>query len=453
MAMRSVRIALVAWACNISFIVYLNLCEFAGDRNEISFFYNLSVEDEPVHDLYDYDSIYRSFGSHKSYEDVRLFEFKSFDTYTSPGVRNNGCRLTVVVVDPRPPTSMFNHSIWYALESVATHVPYACVVINTASCQVFNQSYDNVIESSTNQEEVNVVASVIYERALPLFRRMMEYGLVRINILNIKKYGLHHCDNFENGNSIFMNIHFWTDEFIEGLDGETVLIVQDDSVLCRHFDIDSWRHFAYVGAPWPPWVITCESARETWQKWAPRCNGVTEHQLNESMSQFCTKRYGGFQGNGGLSLRNRSWMIEAIQRCPTHYSGLDKYESFHYRNEDLYFAQILTGLNAHMPSAFEASLFSVESLFPEQTAEYVNLEESEVVDTIERLWNTGNGFLLYQRMHQHESYFENSLAIEIVPQLHTIPLGFHKPWLYHSNIILQGAQVREECKFLKFVLK
>jgi hypothetical protein len=146
-------------------------------------------------------------------------------------------------------------------------------------------------------------------------------------------------------------------------------------------------------------------------------------------------------------------MIEAIQRCPTHYSGLDKYESFHFRNEDLYFAQILTGLNAHMPSAFEASLFSVESLFPEQTAEYVNLEESEIVDTIKQLWNTGNGFLLYQRMHQHESYFENSLAVEIVPQLHTIPLGFHKPWLYHSNSILQGAQVREECKFLKFVLK
>ena len=113
MAMRSVRIALAVWACNISFIVYLN---------EIIFFYNLSVEDEPVHD---YDSIYRSFRSHKSYEDVRLFEFKSFDAYTSPGVRNNGCRLTVVVVDPRPPTSTFNHSIWYALESVATHVPKA----------------------------------------------------------------------------------------------------------------------------------------------------------------------------------------------------------------------------------------------------------------------------------------------------------------------------------------
>ena len=103
-----------------------------------------------------------------------------------------------------------------------------------------------MIESSTNQEEVNFVASVIYEQALPLFRRMMEYGLVRINILNIKKYGLHHCDNFENGNSIFMNIHFWTDEFIEGLDGVMVFIVQADSVLCRQLCL-CWCTLAPLG--------------------------------------------------------------------------------------------------------------------------------------------------------------------------------------------------------------
>ena len=440
MTMRSFRIPMVALACSISFTVY----QFAGDV--------LSIKGAMVHDLYDYDSIYFSFGSHKSYEDVRLFDFKSFDTYTSPGVRNNGCRLTVVVVDPRPPTSTFDHSIWYALESVASYVPYACVVINTASCQVFNQSYDNVIESSTNQEEVNVVASVIYERALPLFRRMMEYGLVRINILDIKKYGLDHCDNFRNGNSIFMNIHFWTDEFVEGLDSEMILTVQDDSVLCRHFEIDSWRHFAYVGAPWAPWLYPCDSARETWRKWAPRCNGVTEHQLNEGMSQFCAKRYGGFQGNGGLSIRNRRWMIEAIHRCPSQYSGLDKFESFN-ENEDRYFSLILTGLNATMPSAFEASLFSVETVFSEQLVDYMNLEEFEVVETIMQLWNNENGFLLYQQMHQHESYFNNSSVVEIVPELHTIPLGFHKPWHHLSKVVLQGAQVHDECKFLKYVMK
>ena len=249
-----------------------------------------------------------------------------------------------------------------------------------------------------------------------------------------------------------MNIYFWTDEFIEGLDGEMVLTVQADSVLCRDFEIDSWRHFAYVGAPWPPWVTTCVKARKSWQQWAPRCNGVTEYQLNESVSEFCRRGSGGFQGNGGLSIRNRTWMTEVIQRCPTQYSGLDTYETFHI-NEDLYFAHILTGLNATMPSAFEASLFSVETLFPEQTVEYLNLEEYEVMETIKQLWNDGAGVLLYERMHQSNSYSNDSSSVEIVPELHTIPLGFHKPWPYLPKDILQGAQVREECKFLKFVLK
>ena len=57
--------------------------------------------------------------------------------YTSPGIQKNGCPLTVVVVDPRPPSSAVNHSIWYALESVASYVSSACIVIHTASCQVF----------------------------------------------------------------------------------------------------------------------------------------------------------------------------------------------------------------------------------------------------------------------------------------------------------------------------
>jgi len=147
-------------------------------------------------------------------------------------------------------------------------------------------------------------------------------------------------------------------------------------------------------------------------------------------------------------------MIEAIHRFPSQYSGLDKSESFRiYDNEDKYFSVILTGLNATMPSVFEASLFSVETVFSEQLVDYMNLGEFEVVETIKQLWNDENGFLLYQRMHQHESYFNNSSVVESVPDLHTIPLGFHKPWPHLSKVILQGAQVQDECKFLKYVLK
>jgi hypothetical protein len=171
-------------------------------------------------------------------------------------------------------------------------------VINTASCQVIYQNYNDVNKLPTNQQEVAIVAKSMYEQALPLFRRMMESGHVSINILNFKKYGLEQCDNFGNGNTIFVNIHFWNDEFIEGIDNDMILTVQSDSVLCQHFEIDLWKHFAYVGAPWAPWasaVTTCDPLRSDWQKWAPSCNDLTDYQLNESVSYFCTEGHSVFK--------------------------------------------------------------------------------------------------------------------------------------------------------------
>ena len=88
-------------------------------------------------------------------------------------------------------------------------------------------------------------------------------------------------------------------------------------------------------------------------------------------------------------------MIEAIQRCPSSYSGMENHASFHFINEDMYFSTILNGLNATMASGFEASLFAVETLFPEQTDGYLNLEQSQVVETIDRLWGNATGNLLY----------------------------------------------------------
>ena len=44
-----------------------------------------------------------------------------------------------------------------------------------------------------------------------------------------------------------MNVNFWTDEFIEDVDSDTVLIIQDDAVLCHKFDVQNWKEFAFVG--------------------------------------------------------------------------------------------------------------------------------------------------------------------------------------------------------------
>ncbi len=395
----------------------------------------------------DYDDIYDSFGSHSSYSDRRLFDFATFHNYTSPRILRDGCPLTVAMVDPRPPTAGYNHPVWYALESLALFVPRACVVFHTASCQI--------IQHGSDRHKVHVVAKAVYERSLPKFRRMMERGQVRINIINNVKYGLQHCDSFGRGNHVFMSVRFWLDEFVDHLDSDTILTFQDDAVLCRSLDVDAWRHFAHVGAPWvPAWTLDarvggagCDSMRRLWKAWVPKCNGLTEYQAQDSMSRFCAPGYyGGLQGNGGLSLRNRNWMIEAIRRCPSEYSGLETFEEFGV-SEDVYFSTILNGLNATMPTAFEASLFSVENLFPEQTLENAMMRIDEILATVQRLWGNETGMLVYERMHRRDSYPESS------SELHTIPVGFHKPWWTVVPNVSDDVQIQKECKMLKFIVQ
>ncbi|KAL3766951.1 hypothetical protein ACHAW5_001795 [Stephanodiscus triporus] len=400
---------------------------------------------------YDYNEIYNSFGTHGSYADRRISDFDSFGNYTSTAVLNGGCRLTVSIVDPRPPTSGINHPIWFALESVAAYVPYACVVFHTSSCKSMLQT-QNMPAGPTDGQKVNAVAQSIYGRSLPLFRRMMERGLVRVNVLNSEKYG-EKCDNFGSGNSIFLNIRFWLDEFIDGVDSDMILTTQQDAVLCRHLDIDLWKHYAYVGAPWSPWVWgcsqeqNCDCMRNLWRTNAPKCNGVENHLAEENILQICTPGHGGFQGNGGLSIRNRSWMIEALRRCPTQFSGLGT-------QEDVFFSTVLNAINATMPSAFEAALFSVCSTFAEQTFDiYYKLNSDEIADTVKRLWGNDTGMSVYNRIHQSNS-----------SNRYTIPLGIHQLWNYGHAEHCQGVapegctyalkeqpNIHEECKFLKYI--
>jgi len=229
--------------------------------------------------------------------------------------------------------------------------------------------------------------------------------------------------------------------------------VQSDSVLCHYFDINLWAHFAYVGAPWGKgglWPSSCDTIRNQWRLWAPQCSLLNPDLV---LPRFCNQGHGGAVGNGGFSLRNRTWMIRAIETCPTQYSGLESFSITTTTPEDFYFSVILTGMHAAMPSAFEASLFSVESMFPEQAAtEYFDVSPFEFIETIRRLWGNDTGLLMYERMHQVETYFSNTSMESTADAtvFHTIPIGFHTPWYYHSEI-LSRTQIQQECKFLKFI--
>ena len=143
-------------------------------------------------------------------------------------------------------------------------------------------------------------------------------------------------------------------------------------------------------------------------------------------------------------------MVKAIRHCPTQFSGLGT-------QEDVFFSTVLNALNATMPTAFEAALFAVESIFAEHTFDYyfpldLALDKDEIEETIVRLWGNFTGMTVYNRMHQDNS------------STYTIPLGFHQPWNYGHAEHCQGVapegctylfktqpNINEVCKFLKYI--
>eukprot|EP00590_Aulacoseira_subarctica_P009004 CAMPEP_0172437670 /NCGR_PEP_ID=MMETSP1064-20121228/72387_1 /TAXON_ID=202472 /ORGANISM="Aulacoseira subarctica , Strain CCAP 1002/5" /LENGTH=264 /DNA_ID=CAMNT_0013186169 /DNA_START=274 /DNA_END=1065 /DNA_ORIENTATION=- len=226
---------------------------------------------------YDYDAILKKGSKHESYKDKYITDFSSFDSYTSPDVLRYGCNLTTVILEPRMPTADFTDSAWFAVESLATYASYSCVVIQTSSsadfkypgwftlesvatyasysCVVIQTSSCSVLppkdgkKSPPMSKQIEEVTKEIYKRALPMFRGMMERGLVRISILDHEKYQLPSCTDFYSPSNAWMSVNYWKDEFIDKVDSDMILIMQIDGVLCRDFDVNLWKDLAFVGAP------------------------------------------------------------------------------------------------------------------------------------------------------------------------------------------------------------
>jgi hypothetical protein len=158
---------------------------------------------------------------------------------------------------------------------------------------------------------------------------------------------------------MIMNTSFW-----ESVAGEKILIFQSDSALCSKssYKLESFLQYDYVGAPWAT-------------------NILSEPGLPISKLDRAT-RYDLFEGgNGGLSLRSKSSMIECSIAAT---SG-----KLHYRyglHEDIWFSYCLR-------------FFLKDKMLPNFTVE--------------------SNFAI-------ESTFEG-----LKPSF--CPVGIHKPWIYNHN--------------------
>lgn len=171
-------------------------------------------------------------------------------------------------------------------------------------------------------------------------RKIENFGLIVKNHLHFlpKGWGLTVCHSYENEsfvegelkdiigvnwmvvgsdkldanryNQLLTSNHFWN-----LIPHETVLIFQSDSLLLRK-GLELFENYDYIGAPW----------------------------ANRAMPRL--------GGNGGLSIRNKSKMLETIQRF--HYNQVA------HGNEDVYFSLNMNGSKPDKPISMK---FSVETMY------------------------------------------------------------------------------------------
>ena len=117
------------------------------------------------------------------------------------------------------------------------------------------------------------------------------------------------------------NTLFFDKSFYDNIPTETFLVFQTDSMICeKHKDIIyEFINYDYVGAPWS---------------------------FNKQV------------GNGGLSLRKKSKMLELLEKC-----------SHANQNEDMIFANLSDCIHMNKPSFEDAKTFSIETVDSDKSFE------------------------------------------------------------------------------------
>lgn len=376
----------------------------------------------------------------------------SLSTY-GDHILKGGCNLTVQIMDPRISTLHPGGPAFFALESVATFLPKACVVITTSKCKVKWKNSDE-----TKMAVEDVIHQHIYNSSLPLFQKMIERGHVRVKYLDHSMYQLKSCDNFYSPSSAMMNINYWgSDQFIDGVDSDTVLIIQDDSALCNTPNIEYLRQFPFIGGLWTK--FECKWVEQLWRRFTlplqsfrdMEGKGLLSEQdkilnlanISELMYPYCQKESGiGPIGNGGFSLRSRKAMIKVIETCPhVKFSGISMTnrtfpcETQENIPEDIYFATGLRGLRAKMPSAYEAALFSVERVWP-----------------IESTQMFGGPTTKLEQLNSAKNVINSNLSfVQVKDRMEIIPIGFHQLNVFHQKNFFMEGTIWEECPFVSFI--
>lgn len=149
-------------------------------------------------------------------------------------------------------------------------------------------------------------------------------------------YIFHEVYSISDYNKLLTSKDFWNK-----IKEENILIIQHDSMLLKR-GIENFYDFDYVGAPW---------------------------------------KFQQHGGNGGLSFRKKSAMLECIDKVP--YNGTD--------NEDIYFSNALKLLGKNLASREVCEKFSCETIFKLGTLGYHAIEKHLTLEQCKQIKNQYNG--------------------------------------------------------------
>jgi hypothetical protein len=140
------------------------------------------------------------------------------------------------------------------------------------------------------------------EQILNKFENKSRVKLVNLEVSNLSIYDYNNL--------------LYSEKFYDNIDTEIFLVFQTDTIICnnKNNNINRFLKYDYVGAPWK------------------HMNDV---------------------GNGGLSLRRKSKMLEILKNC-----NRDP-----HMNEDVFFSFGCDNAKPYKPSVKEAKKFSVESIY------------------------------------------------------------------------------------------
>ena len=166
-------------------------------------------------------------------------------------------------------------------------------------------------------------------------RKYIENIIITIPILNKHKHRFSFIQlNVNNLNQLAYNTLFLETRLYDFIPTEMFLIFQMDTMISEKYKdyIYKFMDYDYVGAPW-----------------------------NKSLNSPIVS---GKVGNGGISLRRKSKMLEIIAKC----SDLKKETHDLLHNEDIFFSVISESrVIVKKPSYEEAMLFSIETTYSEKS--------------------------------------------------------------------------------------